>query len=78
MYSPSIFLVTVVACRACARIGEQQLPRDFTIDVAHELALFLHRSSDIKVNLTHSPAFCLAPGPDCATWIEPFHPCVSG
>ena len=71
-----LLLLLLLLLRVCAKIGEQQLPRDFAIDVQHELALYLY-SDNIKVNLTHSPAFCLAAADGCATWIQPFQSCVS-
>ncbi len=56
------------------KLARERLPSDFSIDVQHELALYL---SD-AVNLTHSDALCLGePGPQCATWIQPFKPCVN-
>ena len=70
-----LLLLLLLLLRVCAKIGEQQLPRDFAIDVQHELALYLY-SDNIKVNLTHSPAFCLAAADGCATWIQPFQSCV--
>ncbi|KAI9553575.1 hypothetical protein GHT06_021495 [Daphnia sinensis] len=57
--------------RVHSRIAGQQLPRDFSIDAQHELAVYLMEG----VNMTRSSAFCLRPGPSCATWIQPFKPC---
>lgn len=65
---------TLVYCvyRVHSRIARQQLPRDFSIDAQHELAVYLMEG----VNMTRSSALCLRPGPSCATWIQPFEPCV--
>ncbi|EFX70449.1 hypothetical protein DAPPUDRAFT_61357, partial [Daphnia pulex] len=59
--------------RVQSRITRQQLPRDFSIDAQHELAVYLMDG----VNMTHSPALCLRPAPNCATWIQPFEPCAT-
>nr|CAH0102695.1 unnamed protein product [Daphnia galeata] len=57
--------------RVHSRITRQQLPRDFSIDAQHELAVYLMEG----VNMTHSSALCVRPDPNCATWIQPFEPC---
>ena len=61
-----------ICIRVHSRITRQQLPRDFSIDAQHELAVFLMEG----VNMTHSSALCIRPAPHCATWIQPFEPCV--
>jgi hypothetical protein len=58
--------------RVHSRITRQQLPRDFSIDAQHELAVYLMEG----INMTHSSALCVRPDPNCATWIQPFEPCV--
>ena len=64
--------------RLCAEAIRDGLASSaFAIDVQHELALHLWNGGRNGVNLTHSSEMCRRHHPDCATWIQPFQPCVS-
>lgn len=64
--------------RLAHRLREGDFPRnpDFSIDAAFELALYIWHEGK-GPELTHSDAFCIKPGPHCATKPKLFSPCVS-
>lgn len=50
--------------------------KDFSIDSAHELALFIWNEGTGQT-LVHEPTFCVEKGEHCASFPLPFKPCVS-
>lgn len=69
-------------CGNICRLGAEawrrgSSPSSFSIDVQHELALYLWKDGPGGVNLTHAPSMCRRYRPNCATWMKPFQPCVS-
>lgn len=69
------FTMTLVK-RLSARLVDYNAPSDFSIDPAHELALFIWNQGE-GPRMKHIPQLCLTNNTSCASYPQPFKPCGS-
>lgn len=62
--------------RLSDKLKHETINKDFSIDSAHELALFIWDDGSGQ-KLGHDPAFCVEKARNCASYPLPFQLCVS-